>query len=1286
MFKPKTVLFFLCAVLCWGSAFAFDLPAELAKAKPGTVVQVPAGTYPLSVQIPAGVTLRGAGYANTTLDARNAMTGVTMKAAKGARVENLTVLNSGTGIAVDGSDNVVISGVMIVGGTIGVSASNAGGVRVENCVISKALIGITAMAVRNATIANNTVYTADSAALCISNASDSAVFNNLVANAGTGVVVGGANHNLAVDYNNYIALVTGKIEGQLQRPTVPTWRDASGGLDAHSVQLNVDFANPDHQDFHPVSTLSWSPARVSTSGWGIATLAGHAAPTMDMDGAMHAGSYGLGAFEAPGLPGHTADGSFTISSDNGEKSAGLFTADNTLVCYLFNGLPLKKGTYPYVLPARDCFGRPIPAGKYELRVVESPVKWVYHGMSANNGKGNTIDVADTIHVGRMLFMPDGQLLTSSGWSEKHINLRLGDAAMNTPKWVFYGSADCPGLCLDSHGNILLMRNANQGVDLFTINPGTGSPLVRADGTYFANIKDSFKSGYIGGMAELNGKLYVADIDADKLVIGNLDTLKFDTVVAMPTPLSPAVDRKHHLIWIISNREKILALDADGKTVQTFTEVPNPLSISVAGDHLAVASAKTGKIHIFDITDPAAPKLLRTIGRGDGPYGNWLPDRFQFQGHPLNTNSIYSSIALAENGAIAVRDASGRIVTFDPDGKLLHDGFAVWGGDPLLVRLAGDHRLRGFDSNGSQSYFLDEKAGTWTPDTYWGLPQMKGLQPHGFFTAGGHNFGVFTCDNPDLANDMAVMIASYDQPVVRPLLLYKHKANGQYLVCRDTNGDGVIDAKDEPGIVVMDTDGRPITFGLAGRFMFVNADGTIMHSDYKLAVRWRLQGLDAHGVPQYVFDRQSIFQAKNPEVPSPYYLAKSENLNCTTTAKFAADGGLCACINLHNTPNGTGFSNSGATDMARWNPDGSLRWLHTLNDYTPVQGVMPFPDVVVSSWGHQAEFMVLDDDGMELMRGGFLPASNWNGFWVDHPQEWMAQRTDDGNIQVVIGDYMANCHHWFSIQGIGGVRKTRFPVTILPVKARELAYHAPQLHESVGQATSPAITIKRLQNPLPIDGDMQKWRTLNLAPQVLLTPQNGYGKINGPLDLSGLVRLAYQGHDLYAQVIVFDNFVTFHQPASRFYMTDSLQFTINSYLTGFGFNVAQTIDKGALFCRGRFYLSEFDLDLDPVKAPRIVKKFDNARDIPERQYIESIYGVDMANSSGYVIEFKLPLDAYSYQKDEKSVPKVEPGSWFWIGFMINDNDNPGTDVQNYIAWPGSFGIFTTEEKGAKAFFE
>ena len=292
--------------------------------------------------------------------------------------------------------------------------------------MARSLIGLSLNGVRRCVAANCTIYAADAAGISISNATDTAVFNNVVAQAGTAIVVGGTNERLAADCNLYVALSVGKLADQLQRPTIPTWRDVSGGLDARSVQLDVAFAAAARNDFRPVSTLSWDPLHVTTADWGVPELGGHKAPATDIDGQPRVGGYDLGAYEAPVLPSRPADGTFQVAADEGVKSAGLFRPDGTLVRYLFQGLPLKKGTYAFVVPERDLFGRAIPAGTYELRLAEANVGWQYRTHASNAGADNRPENADSVHVGSVAFLPDGALLAASGWSERHINLRRGD--------------------------------------------------------------------------------------------------------------------------------------------------------------------------------------------------------------------------------------------------------------------------------------------------------------------------------------------------------------------------------------------------------------------------------------------------------------------------------------------------------------------------------------------------------------------------------------------------------------------------------------------------------------------------------------------------------------------------------------------------------------------------------------------------------------------------------------------------------------------------------------------
>ena len=73
----------------------------------------------------------------------------------------------------------------------------------------------------------------------------------------------------------------------------------------------------------------------------------------------------------------------------------------------------------------------------------------------------------------------------------------------------------------------------------------------------------------------------------------------------------------------------------------------------------------------------------------------------------------------------------------------------------------------------------------------------------------------------------------------------------------------------------------------------------------------------------------------------------------------------------------------------------------------------------------------------------------------------------------------------------------------------------------------------------------------------------------------------------------------------------------------------------------------------------------------------------------MIEFKLPIDAVTYKDslaELKPLTPWGPGREFWLGFLINDNDEPGTDVQEYLVWPPTYNNFGPVSDGARAILE
>jgi len=304
-------------------------------------------------------------------------------------------------------------------------------------------------------------------------------------------------------------------------------------------------------------------------------------------------------------------------------------------------------------------------------------------------------------------------------------------------------------------------------------------------------------------------------------------------------------------------------------------------------------------------------------------------------------------------------------------------------------------------------------------------------------------------------------------------------------------------------------------------------------------------------------------------------------------------------------------------------------------------------------------------------------------WSDHAQQQQVWVGNDGKPYYILGDYAANGYHWFQITGTEKTVASRFPVQIGEPSATLLAALPELVPEIPAVPPVTKILVKRLEKPMAIDGDLAKWRTL--APVALITPDTGTANIVGPQDCSAVVRMAYEGQNLYVQTIVFDDKVTFHQPLDKMYQQDGVEMGINGFMQGFKFNVANTTDSGPTVFRNKFVVASADRNFSNEMLPRSIKVYEDTSLISERQYIEAIYGVDLAKSRAIVTEYKIPLTPEVGLDGDPKLVTVAPGQTFWTGFFINDNDIPGGDIQKYLAWPATYGTFAVKEAGALAAF-
>ena len=1287
------VVFYACS----GSGPAtMEIVTDPADLKAGKALLLPEGVVKLSeFKVPAGAVVAGAGFDKTIVDAEGKDVAFVIDGGNpsgtGIVICDLTIRNAGSaGIRVSNTNAVSITGVRITGPVVGISVSDARTVTITNCIISHGNAGVTMKNVTDSVVVNNTIARLGSTCLGLSNVTNTAVFNNIFADTSTAVIVGGKSEGLVIDYNLYACFAVGKIDGQIGRPWLETWRTLSG-YDKHSVATGVVFADPDNGDFTPVSMLSWQPGVATTSNWGMTKLAGWSAPKKDIAGTSRDGRVDLGAIEVPrNDAAYATDGKFTIQSDEGTKSAGVFTPEGKLVRYLFHDLPLAAGGYDFHLPGQTQLGEAIPAGKYEIRVVEADLGVEYRGFTGNLGTGNNKIDASSLHLSYLAWSSDGQLLLGNGWSEKHMNLVKMDPATGKGLWAFKGAANNFGVAPDGKGTVYLVRRTSKWTDpadfqITRVNEKDGLPILDEHQKASVIFEGLTPSINLDGAAFLNGRIYISDPDANQLLVIDAATMK--PLPAIPlaathgAPHSVAADPKRNLLWAISDY-KIVALADDGTIKhQHAWEAVLPVAVAVAGDTMAVANADDGRVEIYTIADPAVrPTLQRTIGTGDGPFGPWQADRFTFRANPHST-STKCNLALKPDGTLAVHGpAFAQLSVFDPNGKPIHHAVAHFGNFPIFPHWKSDAKLI-FENSGRMSFFIDTEKNTTSMDAYWAVPQSTDCF-FGAYEVDGKRFGVFRHKAASTGRGTELMICRYEGYTAVPVLLYSQTAG--------ETPTWVVRHADDNGHIDLETDGTPVEFpGLpVSRWISVCANGDIISTgSLQLGMRWKFMGLDERGIPKYDVSPEHAVKRADAQVTNPYNFEKKTGLRQSETLLMPGDQGTAVCLVLNDTLQGMGFSNSGATDIARFAPDGSLIWLRPMNEVAPIQGLKPLGTHMMTSYGHEAWWMLITNDGLGMGSFGTPAAFNWEGYWVDHPDQTNAFIGKDGRTHIVAGDYMNNMLHWLTVTGEEKTKHAVFPLTIDDAKATQLAARPAQAYQATPKPPPSQLVVKKLDKPLPIDGDLAKWRQAVPAPQVLVTPASSSG-ITSSADLSAVIRVAYHGDTLYFQFLVFDDAIAQHQEADKFYMQDSIQMTFNGFLGGFAFNGATLADGTQYLFRNRFFDKNMNLVLDPELAPRKFVILDNAKDVTERKYIESIYGEDLSECYVRLYEFALPINEKTYAGDLKALErmKLQSGMKFWIGFMLNDVDTIGVDEQPLAVWPSTYGMFATEDKGATAVLE
>ena len=1281
-----------CAERALSVAGSGDAAGQIQAAPAGTVVELAEGVYRLGdVRVPAGVSIRGAGYGKTILDATGCENGLVLTGGKAVTFSDFTIRGaSGAGLVIRGASKQSVERVAVRDCAAGVIVLSSSGCSLSNLVVGNAQAGVSFVDSSDSHLVSATLVGVQGTGVTIGGCRGVTVFNTLVDGAAMGISLGEGNRGLVIDHNMYNANYVGRMPGQTTRKHVQTWHHLTG-FDRHSQTIGVEFANAAAGDYRVVSPLPWSPNRATTGLMGALVFNGVKAPPLDMNGQKRSERPDVGAFESSLTPPRQADGTFTVTGGAGVTSAGLFTKDGQNVRYLFQSLPLVKGTYAYWLPTRDWQGRPIAAGEYELRWLESDLKLEYL-MAAGNGTLETSKrlpastaIRNSLHPHQAAFDgADNVVLAQSGF-ENALYLRCFTDDLSRIPWSTDGGGQTFGVAVD--GNVA--HALRKPCSLIRIDVRTGKGVPFASGSYEKSYDEAIPAP--GGMTMLGGAMFISEPAANRIHMLTGEELELTASFDAPSPTQLAGDGKTGVLWALGGG-RVVAFDAMGKELTVSVPVEQPKAIAANHGRLAVYSAKTNQVTLFDAADYGNLKPIRVVGTGGEGYGKIIGERFWSP----------TALALGGKGQLLVIDAP-RTILFDGNGKLKRQIMAMWGQLISYGQFAGDDRMHFFSMGSTHDIVLDAKKRTWELGTHWTytMPHDPGYaHVAAYYALGGKTFCLYRGQaTADMLACLYVARMDLDTGIARVLLRFGYDSEGFYRQQADAEG---IVAADAPKEYLTDGQGQAVRLNYRERG-FQNID---YDADGRLVVPWRegmqvvpVTGLDEQGVPQYDFTKMQAIKATvegKTTFLSPYDFKTEDNVSIAEDLSTFEDGSFSAVMSLYKSGAGSDLcgEHASATDMAGFNAAGEMRWFYPLNPFglkMGFWGITSIGGITFAGRGAQAEWEAMDRDGLGAGLLGPPADFGWSGMWLDNHRQTHAFTGNDGKPYMVVGDYIAQAYHWMAIKGLDGLVRRTQPVTIDATLAGTLAQAPAQLPPHFPQPLPPKVVVKRIDKDLPMDGDLAKWRTLGITPIVAAADLS---KKNDPRDNSAVIRMAWNAASdkLFVQVLKFDDVITFHHKQLwQHFLQDGFEMNINTFYSGWKFNLTRMEGKDMVI-RDRLEPDRLGNKrplavLSDDMVPRKITILDSAKDVEERKLLEAPRGLDMSGCKVMVIEFTLTKAAIDDMHKTGNQMEFGSGQRFHFGFSINDSDVPGDTVMaNTIIWPAMYLTFARTEQLAEATLE
>jgi hypothetical protein len=377
-------------------------------------------------------------------------------------------------------------------------------------------------------------------------------------------------------------------------------------------------------------------------------------------------------------------------------SAGIYDEHGRLVRVLWTREQKPAGKAAASWDGRDQFGKSVPSGNYDFRVVANHSTYTNVGAIGNSGRAPTPEAHTPAGMGSVAVDSAGGIYTANGWDEAGADFTKWDAAGNViydgryqmrngqPNGAPYSIAvDGSTIFCGMEGWASKPWNHKQQVQRFALGDGklekfTDVPDKFGHIELYEWPENQVPSGTPAADAELmrmplralavSGEtLLVADALAGKIRRFNKLSGRAEGEFDVRLPMALAVDRGGR-IWVGHEHGRVSVFSPDGKPVaEPLEHLGEIVALAFGPDgRLYVTDRTAGQVLIYDIAGEKA-NLVRKFGQPAKPGDRAADHFFQLRGVAVDPKGFMVTIQTEPAGG-------ARIARWTPEGKLAWEHF------------------------------------------------------------------------------------------------------------------------------------------------------------------------------------------------------------------------------------------------------------------------------------------------------------------------------------------------------------------------------------------------------------------------------------------------------------------------------------------------------------------------------------------------------------------------------------------------------------------------------------